>query len=312
VTSATKAATIDRACSLCGSAAHRQKYAVAGYRVVECAACGFAYLDSVPAEALQDLYQEHYFRGACRDGRMVNVTGWDYFDPAHLSDVQGRSRQTLAYLEGFAAPGKLLDIGCGPGVFLSVAASRGWTPFGFDISEFAVTSARERFGLRNVTRRSVEEMDYAPGSFDAVTLFHVIEHVVDPGALARACHRIIRPGGLLVVETPDISTRRARRAGVDWKYLKIPEHLNYFSQKTLSGLLTRAGFRTAGVRRATDTTGALNALCGGEEKARQFYARWSQRTWFRWLVTTARSLKETVSGRLLKDFDNITVVAQKR
>ena len=311
MTSATIAADVDRPCNLCGSAARRQKYAVSGYHVVECPDCGFIYLGSFSAGLLEELYREGYFKGECRDARMVNVTGWDYFDPVHHADVLTRSRQTLEYLEGFVPPGNLLDIGCGPGIFLSAAASRGWTPFGFDVSEFAVDSARGRFGLQNVTRRSVEDMDYAPGSFDAVTMFHVIEHVADPSALAHACHRVIRPGGLLVVETPDISTRRARRAGVDWKYLKIPEHLNYFSLKTLSGLLTRAGFRTVGVRRATDSTGAMNALCGGQERARLFYARWSQRAWFRLLVAKTRAWKEIVSGRILKDFDNITIVAQK-
>jgi SAM-dependent methyltransferase len=311
MTSETIAKIIDRSCNLCGSTGSRQKYAVSGYRVVECADCGFMYLDSFPAELLQELYQEDYFRGGCHDDRMVNVTGWDYFDSTHHADVLRRSQQTLEYLQGFVPPGKLLDIGCGPGIFLSAAASRGWTPFGFDVSGFAVAYARKELGLRNVARRSVEDMDYAPGSFDAVTMFHVIEHVVDPSALAHACHRIIRPGGLFVVETPDISTRRARRAGVDWKYLKIPEHLNYFSLKSLSGLLTHAGFRTVGVRRATDSTGAMNALCGGQERARLFYERWSQRAWFRLLVAKTRAFKEIVSGRILKDFDNITIVAQK-
>lgn len=301
----------DRPCNLCGSTSRRQKYVTTDYRIVECVDCGFIYLGSFPAGLLNDLYQEDYFRGECKNDRMVNVTGWDYFDSAHHTDVLMRSLHMLEYLEGFVSPGKILDIGCGPGIFLSVALSRGWVPFGFDVSDFAVTYAKNDLGLKEVRKMDVEDMDYADDSFDAVTMFHVIEHVFDPDKLVQECHRVIRPGGIIAVETPDISTRRAKRAGLNWKYLKTPEHLNYFSQKTLSRLLTQAGFQTLGIKKSTDSTGAMIALCGGKEKAQVFYERWSRKKWFRFAVEKIRGLKETVSGKILKDFDNITIMAKK-
>jgi SAM-dependent methyltransferase len=242
---------------------------------------------------------------------MVNVTGWDYFDPVHYADVLMRSQHTLKYLEGFVLPGKILDIGCGPGIFLSEARSRGWTTYGFDVSDFAVDYARGCLGLQEVKKMDVEDLAYADDSFDAVTMFHVIEHVFDPNKLVHACYKIIKPGGIIAVETPDISTRRARKAGVNWKYIKTPEHLNYFSLKTLSRLLTRAGFKTVGVKRATDSTGMMIALCGGKEKAKIFYERWSGKKSFRFAVEKMRNLKETISGKILRDFDNITLVAKK-
>jgi SAM-dependent methyltransferase len=302
---------VDRPCNLCGSTARRQKYVVTDYRIVECADCGFIYLSSFPAGALEEIYQEGYFRGECDNDRMVNVTGWDYFDSGHHADVLRRSQHRLEYLERFSSPGKILDIGCGPGIFLSGALSRGWVPFGFDVSDFAVAYARDSLRLQEVKKMDVEDIEYADGSFDAVTMFHVIEHVLDPTKLVQACHKIIKPGGIIAVETPDISTRRARRAGVNWKYLKTPEHLNYFSLKTLSRLLSRAGFQTVGIKRTTDSTGVMIALCGGKETAQAFYERWSRKKWFRFAVEKTRDLKEIVSGKILKDFDNLIIVAKK-
>jgi 2-polyprenyl-3-methyl-5-hydroxy-6-metoxy-1,4-benzoquinol methylase len=142
-------------------------------------------------------------------------------------------------------------------------------------------------------------------------MFHVIEHVFDPNKLVQACYQILKPGGIIAVETPDISTRRARKAGVNWQHIKIPEHINYFSLKTLSRLLTRAGFKTVGVRRATESTGMMIALCGGKEKAKIFYERWLQKKSFRLAVENVRNLKELISGKILRDFDNITLVAKK-
>jgi 2-polyprenyl-3-methyl-5-hydroxy-6-metoxy-1,4-benzoquinol methylase len=300
-----------RPCNLCGSTAQRQKYVIKDYRIVECEQCGFIFLSSFPAHPLADIYQEGYFRGEFGNDHMVNVTGWDYFDSDHYAEVRLRSQQTLEHLERFMSPGKILDIGCGPGIFLSGAVSRGWTAYGLDLSSFAVKYANENLRLNEVKKMDVEDMDYPDNSFDAVTMFHVIEHVSDPKKLVQTCNRIIKPNGIFAVETPDISTRRAKKAGADWKYLKIPEHVNYFSLKTLSKLLTDAGFKPLGIKRATESTGLMIKFCGGKEKARLFYDRWFQKKWFRFTTAQIRKIKETISGKILRDFDNITIVAKK-
>jgi 2-polyprenyl-3-methyl-5-hydroxy-6-metoxy-1,4-benzoquinol methylase len=301
---------IERACSLCGSRAGRAKFAAAP-AIVTCEDCGFVYLRSYSKTALDALYREDYFQGRIRNELMVNVAGWDYFDPEHLAEVRARSEQILAYLERFVTPGNILDVGCGPGLFLERALARGWTPSGFDVSDYAVAYAGGVLGLPGIRKMDAAHMDFASESFDAVTLFHVIEHVAEPKALLAACHKTLRRDGVLLVETPDISTRRARKAGADWKYLRTPEHLSYFTEKTLLGLLEALGFKPVGVKRATDSTGALMALCGGKEAARTFYERGSRWLGFRLLVHWIRSFKAAVSGKVLKDFDNITIVARR-
>ena len=302
---------IERHCNLCRSRDYRQIYKILDYDIVECCNCGFVFLNPAPAEALPEIYQEGYFTGSFSNQDTFNISGWDYFSSEHYSEVLLHSREALDDIEGFISPGRILDIGCGPGVFLAEASARGWTPYGFDLSDFAVKYAVEQLGLRNVRKMDVEHIDYDENSFEAISLFHVIEHVLYPRELIEASYKILKQGGILFIETPDISTRRAKGAGRDWRYLKIPEHLNYFSIKTLSKLLKEAGFTPLKTKRAVESTGLMVGFFGGEKKARLFYDSWSQKSWFRFGVRKIRTVKEIISGRILRDYDKVTIIARK-
>jgi ubiquinone/menaquinone biosynthesis C-methylase UbiE len=103
---------------------------------------------------------------------------------------------------GGLEPGRLLDIGCGDGEFSCRIKKRGWTVDGLDFDTVAARLAEERHGLK-VNICSVEEMAYPDDSFDAVTMNHVIEHLVDPLAVLRNVHRVLKPGGSFIVVTPN-------------------------------------------------------------------------------------------------------------
>jgi len=301
----------ERLCNICGSNNNHQIYNIMNYSIVECSNCGFVFLKNAPAQTLTGIYQEGYFKGSCRNEDTFNVSGWDYFDSEHYLAVRCKSRDALDSIESFISPGRILDIGCGPGIFLAEALSRGWAPYGFDLSDFAIRYANKELGLHNVKKMDAEDIDYKDNSFEAITLFHVIEHVLNPRELMETSYRIIKQGGILIIETPDICTRRAKKAGADWKYLKIPEHLNYFSLKTLSRLLNEVGFRPLKTKRNVESTGLMIGFCGGKEKARLFYDSWSQKKLFRFAVEKVRGIKEFISGNILKDYDSVAIIATK-
>jgi SAM-dependent methyltransferase len=167
---------------------------------------------------------------------------------AELSEKYERVLDQLA--PGLEKGQRLLDVGCGVGTFLDVARRRGLDVTGIDIAEQPARVARERG--HDVRVGPLAEQELEPGSFDVVTLWDVIEHVDDPLALLCEIRRVLRPGGVLLLETPDegtplrLATRVAWRASLGRVRLVArcyyPAHRIYFTRRGLARILARAGF----------------------------------------------------------------------
>ena len=142
--------------------------------------------------------------------------------------------------------GRLLDVGCGSGDWLMFMRGLGWQVSGNDFDANAVKTAQGR-GL-DVECASLEQQKHASGTFDAVTLSHVIEHVPDPVRTLAECRRILKPGGKLVLFTPNASSLSHRVFKNDWRGLEPPRHLHVFSTESMRPLLERAGFQNISVR----------------------------------------------------------------
>ncbi|WOJ93174.1 class I SAM-dependent methyltransferase [Congregibacter variabilis] len=138
------------------------------------------------------------------------------------------------------AVGRLLDYGCANGEFLTIAKSMGWSAEGVDFDPVAVSLARAR-GL-DVALIEAGEMLEGTGLYDVITLSHVLEHVHDPVHLISDLFRLLKPGGVLWLETPNISSFGHRAFGRFWRGLEPPRHLTLFSSNTLKRVLLRAGF----------------------------------------------------------------------
>jgi SAM-dependent methyltransferase len=191
---------------------------------------------------LYALYGETYFQND--DSSTVGYTHYVKDEPNIRKTFNGRLRR----LEQFIRPGKLLDIGCAAGFFLSEAQGRGWTVQGVDVSSFAVKYASERFGF-DVRQGSFTEMDYPSASYDAVTMWDVIEHVPDPKAYIQRAASLLKSGGVFALATPDVESLPARLTGKRWVGYKLSEeHVYYFSARTLSEMLVEAGFEIVDVR----------------------------------------------------------------
>jgi 2-polyprenyl-3-methyl-5-hydroxy-6-metoxy-1,4-benzoquinol methylase len=167
-------------------------------------------------------------------------------DPLYLQERQGRVltfEQHLRPLEkitGQAGGRKLLDVGCYTGVFLEIAARHGWDAWGIEPSQWAAEQAK-KLGL-NVIGGTLEAAKLPEASFDVATMWDVIEHVADPLAEIRRVHRVLRPGGLIVIHTMDIDSLFSRLMGPHWPWL-MEMHIYYFSQRAMAAMLEKAGFR---------------------------------------------------------------------
>ena len=157
--------------------------------------------------------------------------------------------ERLLALLGPPRPGaRLLEIGCGAGDALAVASGLGWAAAGVDVSPRAVEAARRRFPALDVRVGSDEVSDFPDGSFDAVLLLDVIEHLGRPHELVASVRRVLREGGRVLVVTPDAESPSARLLGRRW-FHALPEHVLLHSRESLRLLFeahglerTRQGF----------------------------------------------------------------------
>jgi SAM-dependent methyltransferase len=171
-------------------------------------------------------------------------------DPDYVSQMEPRERTfaaSLARIERIAGrPGTLLDIGTAAGGFLAAANARGWKAEGCEPNHWLAAWGARHYGVR-IRPGSVFEQPYEPASFDVVTLWDVIEHTTNPREMIAHCRTLLKPGGILVVNYPDIGSWIARALGRRWLFL-TSVHLHYFDRRTMTRLLESTGFDVTLVR----------------------------------------------------------------
>lgn len=154
--------------------------------------------------------------------------------------------------------GRLLEVGCGSGVMLAEMRNRGWNVVGLDPDPQAAKNALSR-GL-DVTAGDLRPEIFDEASFDAVVMSHVIEHLHDPRAVLADCFRVLRPGGRIILITPNIKALGHRLFGRHWLHLDPPRHLHLFNRNTLCRLVLEVGFEqpecSTVLRDARDTLAA--------------------------------------------------------
>jgi SAM-dependent methyltransferase len=143
--------------------------------------------------------------------------------------------------------GRLLDFGCGAGEVLQEMQARGWHVTGLDFSLQVVRDIQTRLHVPAVLG-TLPHPDLAPGSFEAITMSQSLEHVHDPLRVLQEAHRLLTPGGRVVVAVPNIDSLAFRWFGADWWGLDVPRHLTHFAPATLARMLERAGFRVETVQ----------------------------------------------------------------
>ena len=262
------------ACPVCGATGRVTLYsglrdrafrtAPGEWTLVRCTGCNSAFLDPRPTSATIGLaYGSYYTHADAPAPSSSPVAGvrlrlahdyrrarWGYQQDSPIRG--GRllakllpSRAAIVDREVRHLPatqgGRLLDVGCGDGAFVSYMTHLGWQAEGVDPDAAAIEGARTA-GL-DVTEGTLAAIDDAEhvGVYDAITMSHVIEHVHDPEEELERVHRLLRPGGVLWIATPNLEALGHRRFGPDWLGLDPPRHLVLFTHASLDGLIRRGG-----------------------------------------------------------------------
>jgi SAM-dependent methyltransferase len=137
--------------------------------------------------------------------------------------------------------GRLLDVGCGGGSFLHRMHLQGWQVTGIDVHQPVIQRINTQLGL-SALAGSLPHPSLKSDSFDVVTFWQSLEHMHWPLQMLREAHRLLAPGGKLVVGVPNIASGPFRWFGPDWFPLELPRHLVHFSPATLRQMLEAAGF----------------------------------------------------------------------
>jgi cyclopropane fatty-acyl-phospholipid synthase-like methyltransferase/Zn ribbon nucleic-acid-binding protein len=225
-------------CYVCGSQESRVLFVKEGFRFVECVHCGLVYVNP-------RLNDEETARMYSEDGR-----GAYYFEHFFLPSAAYRMEKFYpkrldAIEKCLGRKGRLLDVGCGSGHFLLAARRRGWEVHGVELAEYAVRYARERLGLDFVQLADVLDADYEPASFDAVTLWDVVEHVTNPRDLMRRVRELLVPGGMAFIYTPTADCFERRILGSDMVSFVGDFHPAYHTRNSLRRLVEEAGLTVA-------------------------------------------------------------------
>ena len=230
-------------CQVCGSEVVRLYFIKRGYKIYSCARCGSAFVFPMPENA-GGVYNDKYF------GNPDQNDGFGYTN--YDKDKEAMREVFISHLislEKLVPPERsIFDVGAATGYFLDVASSRGWQTSGSEISPSAASEAMARghkIFLGNLP-------DMANGdTFDVVTMWDVIEHLTNPQSYVDKIRKILKPGGILAINTPDAGSLFAKVMGKRWHLYVPPEHLVYFTVRSLEAFLVKNGFTVLTIGKPT-------------------------------------------------------------
>jgi len=249
---------IIQTCNLCGSQkAHilftgpdRLHGSREEFNLMECQECGLIYLSPRPGPAEID----HYYPADYQPFLKAIEDEPTLFK--RLDRRYGLYRRCNEVIKRAGRSGRVLDIGCATGIFLEGMRSRGWKADGVELSEFAANYARERFHL-SVTTGTLEEAGYPDNQFDLATMWDVLEHVPDPASTLAEIHRILKPGGWLVLSLPNPLAWERFWFKQFWAGWDVPRHFQLFTPDVLERYLNNAGLKLVEVHSFTGRHGVL-------------------------------------------------------
>ena len=266
-------------CPVCGSSARVVLHeglidnifecALGKWTLWKCMNCRSAYIDPRPTfESIYTAYANYYthrevskrddyidlglFRKLRR--KLVNgYTNWRYYTSAEYSSIMGvfiayifpLHRRVIDHQYRYLPQlpkngGSLLDVGCGDGAFLALAHTCGWDVTGLDPDPKAVENVTKQ-GL-SAYLGGIEYFEGKTNLFDVITMNHVIEHVHKPIKLLEACYKLLKSGGQLWLETPNINSFGHTRFKKNWRGIEAPRHLVLFNRHSLKQAILSVGF----------------------------------------------------------------------
>ena len=249
----------DALCPVCSGRDARLRYRLAKFRVYHCTGCDLVYLwPQLTERAVHEMFQRLYTEGEGSLPELKSYYDFTYDDSPANPLVQLYERW-LDAIERECPTGRILDIGCGTGLFLAVARRRGWEPHGIDACTEATAYARDHFGL-DVWEGEFSDFAASRIQFDAINMWDIIEHVREPLKLLRAVRQQLAPAGVLGISTPNRRSILDAVAGGMYRLsgaritgplekLYIEQHFLYFDSDTLRATLGRADLEVVHLQR---------------------------------------------------------------
>lgn len=247
-------------CDLCGSAGEIAQTGVADpdgningtWNFQRCAnpACGVYWLDPAPPPhelwKAYATYHTHTRKSGHHIARAILSLAHRFIKllllPLWMFNGMKREADYLRFMTlKNETVGKLLDVGCGGGRLLNRMKKRGWEVEGIDFDAHATEKVTARYGIKTHVG-DITQCDLTGNSFDVICMSQTIEHLYDPNSTLRECLRILKPGGFLVMTTPNAASIGASEFGTFWRGWEAPRHLHLFTVKSLQQLTRQAGF----------------------------------------------------------------------
>ena len=194
------------------------------HHLTKCGSCDFVFCKPIPTQDELNAVYEGYGRN-------------DYLSELTIKAYE----RVLDSLEPYRKTNRLIDVGCGIGYFLEVAKRRGWEVYGTEFTEEAVKICEEKGAKMELG--VLDPSNYQPESFDVVCSFEVIEHINNPREELSNFHKLLRKGGVVYCTTPNFNAVERFQLGSDWNVLGYPEHLSYYTPKTLKRVYIETGFQ---------------------------------------------------------------------
>jgi 2-polyprenyl-3-methyl-5-hydroxy-6-metoxy-1,4-benzoquinol methylase len=275
-------------CDLCGYTEQRERYRLAIGALVSCPRCDLTYVSPrLPSATLQAKLQAWAGQDVV-DAERLRLA----FEPRTL-ELYG---EFLAAAQGALRTSgrRLLDVGCSTGALMSAARDAGWQVAGIELGEASAAYASRTLGF-DIHHGSLFDFPGAPAEWDAIAFLEVIEHLESPRAALARIVEWLKPGGVLLVSTPNFDSLFRRLFGTRWWVVNCEdEHIVLFNRQTLERALQNAGLEVESCRiRGLDLAGMGSALCGGAAPAQAPQATAAEHGYHK-----ARSRKEHIKAAL--------------
>lgn len=262
-----QATFVDRGpCPLCGGMAGAGSPRVVVHDfdqipVVRCGGCGFLFSDRVfSPEATARYYAKDWGSVWHRCGQAINA-------PVNAA--------ALKRLVPVGEIRSMLDVGCGYGFLLPLVARKfGWKAQGVEVSAAEATFAREQLQA-SVTTGTLAQAGLAAASFDLVTCFEVIEHLLDPVSFVRELVQHVKPGGWVVIGTDNFAAPIVKRMGAAFPKWIPHTHVSLFEPATLRGLMERSGLQIRSECSWTNWETSLRSRLRGSQSSKPAREAWS-------------------------------------
>ncbi len=235
-----------RHCQVCdgGQAQPRRidEYSISKWPVTECPSCGFVFLERAPdykALSVDQAWEKNYFKEA-KKRRKKAIYRVDQATRFRLE--LGKMAEVSRVRSVLGTSGRVLDVGCGD----TVRVPKGFTPYGIEVSEGLVKRAKPRFealGGTAVHAPAPTGLDaFEDNFFSGILMRSYLEHEVEPRKVLQKAFAKLKPGGSILIKVPNYACFNRHVMGVNWCGFRFPDHVNYFTGRTLRQLAESIGF----------------------------------------------------------------------